>query len=75
MLITITQQQAPLRWTVHMDGWFVHFDSQAQAEAFVQRLQARLDAPHPWPSTGVAGSENKPVGYATPRLIRSGRYG
>ena len=36
MLITITQQQAPLRWTVHMDAWFVHFDSQAQAEAFLQ---------------------------------------
>jgi hypothetical protein len=27
------QQQAPLRWTVHMDAWFVHFDQPGAAEA------------------------------------------
>ncbi|AHC35895.1 MULTISPECIES: hypothetical protein [Pseudomonas] len=71
MLITITQQQAPLRWTVHMDAWFVHFTSLAAAEDFVHRLRARLDAPHPWPSvaapSGTTGS--------APALIRTGGYG
>ncbi len=71
MLITITQQQAQLRWTVHMDTWFVHFDSLGAAEDFAQRLRARLDAPHPWPSVTAP----RLVSDSGPASIRSGRYG
>lgn len=71
MLITITQQHAPLRWTVHMDAWFVHFNNLAAAEDFAQRLRARLDAPHPWPSVAAPRAASGSV----PTLIRTGRYG
>lgn len=34
------------RWWVHMDEWQVSFKTSAEAEAFVARLTARLNAPH-----------------------------
>lgn len=71
MLITITQQPAPLRWIVHMDSWCADFNSLAAAEDFAQRLRTRLDAPHPWPSV----SAPRLVEASAPALIRTGRYG
>ncbi|MES3707241.1 hypothetical protein A3L25_015685 [Pseudomonas putida] len=34
------------RWWVRMDDWRVGFNTAAEAGQFVQRLNARLNAPH-----------------------------
>ncbi|MCE1117784.1 MULTISPECIES: hypothetical protein [Pseudomonas] len=34
------------RWWVRMDDWRVGFNTAAEAEQFVERLNARLNAPH-----------------------------
>lgn len=34
------------RWCVHMDQWHVGFRTPDEAEQFVERLTARLNAPH-----------------------------
>ncbi|WP_085583231.1 MULTISPECIES: hypothetical protein [unclassified Pseudomonas] len=33
-------------WWVRLDDWRVRFNTAAEAESFVERLTARLDAPH-----------------------------
>lgn len=39
-------------WQVQMDGAYqVSFPCRAEAEAFAERLRARLTAPHPLPGT------------------------
>jgi hypothetical protein len=50
-------------WQVEMDGaYHVNFPSQAEAEAFAERLRARLNAPHPLPDLGeiIADLSNDP---------------
>ena len=49
MNIKITERQAPHGWVVHLDDWEVSFKHQQTAQDFVDRLQARIDAPHVWP--------------------------
>lgn len=34
------------RWWVRMDDWRVSFNTAAEAQQFVERLNARLNAPH-----------------------------
>lgn len=51
MNIKITERQAPHGWVVHLDDWEVSFKHQQTAQDFVDRLQARIDAPHVWPAT------------------------
>lgn len=34
------------RWWVRMDDWQVSFNTAAEAQQFVERLNARLNAPH-----------------------------
>ncbi|MEN5236161.1 hypothetical protein ACIPM0_09360 [Pseudomonas sichuanensis] len=36
------------RCWVRMDDWRVGFNTAAEAEQFVERLNARLNAPHSW---------------------------
>ncbi|MFK8329874.1 hypothetical protein M2D63_007665 [Pseudomonas sp. BJa5] len=54
------------RWWVHLDVWMVSFRSLDEASAFVDRLNARISAPHsfapmqdrtrwPLPVSGHAG--------------------
>lgn len=53
MIIEITQKQATDVWMVCMDDLAVDFNSLEGAQAFVDQLKARIDAPHVWPvSTG-----------------------
>ncbi len=46
-------------WKVKLDRHAVSFRSEAEARQFVQQLQARVNAPHPWPGakpdTALAG--------------------
>ncbi|WP_439821333.1 hypothetical protein ACSPX5_07605 [Pseudomonas sp. HLG18] len=55
MKIEIIQRHSPDGWVVHMDRLQVRFNSLEQARAFVDQLQARIDAPHPWPQPVVQG--------------------
>lgn len=50
MIIRIEEQQAGLRWVVHLDAWQVSFRHLGEALAFAGTLQARIDAPHVWPN-------------------------
>ncbi|MDH4656820.1 hypothetical protein [Pseudomonas sp. BN606] len=38
-------------WTVRLDFCAVNFRSRAEAQSFVERLQARLSAPHQLPES------------------------
>jgi len=49
MIIEITQKQATDVWMVCMDDLAVDFNSLEGAQAFVDQLKARIDAPHVWP--------------------------
>ncbi|WP_409318254.1 hypothetical protein [Pseudomonas sp. KCJK9016] len=49
MNIEIIERRSAPGWVVHMDRLQVNFNSLEQARAFVDRLQARINAPHPWP--------------------------
>ncbi|WP_376779359.1 hypothetical protein [Pseudomonas lopnurensis] len=49
MKIDIENTSGETGCKVRLDGQEVRFTSEAQAKAFVQRLQARLQAPHPLP--------------------------
>ncbi|WP_168191058.1 hypothetical protein [Pseudomonas sp. PIC25] len=37
-------------WQVRIDQHSVRFSSETEARRFVATLEARLQAPHPWPS-------------------------
>lgn len=56
MLIKIEEAETPEGWLVWMDAWCFRFRSYAEAEAFVERLESRLNAHHPLPI-----SMNRPV--------------
>lgn len=49
MNIDISATAAPHGWVVSLDDCRVYFNQLQEAQAFVSRLQARIDAPHPWP--------------------------
>lgn len=44
------------RWCVHMDQWHVGFRTPDEAEQFVERLTARLNAPIRWTCSPTARS-------------------
>lgn len=46
MNVFIEQHPRQDRWWVHLDVWEVSFRSLDEATAFVDRLNARLNAPH-----------------------------
>ncbi|PWB34141.1 hypothetical protein DCO48_07530 [Pseudomonas sp. SDI] len=46
MNIFIEQHLRQGRWWIHLDAWEVSFRSLDEATAFVDRLNARLNAPH-----------------------------
>ncbi|WP_040068293.1 hypothetical protein [Pseudomonas batumici] len=56
MLISIEEADTNAGWLVVMDAWRVKFRSYAEAEAFVEKLKDRINAPHPLPI-----SINRPV--------------
>jgi len=51
MKIEIEQAQGKTDWEVRLDTCTVNFHSQEEAQAFAERLQARLDAPHALPAS------------------------
>jgi hypothetical protein len=46
MLIKIEKASTPEYWNVWMNAWCVKFRSYAEALAFVNRLEGRINAPH-----------------------------
>jgi hypothetical protein len=52
MKVLVTELALPkgVRWQVRMDQHVVSFRSEAEAQAFVTTLQARLNAPHRLPT-------------------------
>lgn len=56
MQIRIEEANTPEGWLVWIDAWCVKFRSYAEAEAFVKRLEDRVNAAHPLPI-----SINRPV--------------
>lgn len=46
MLLKIEETSAAEGWVVWMDAWFVKFRSHAEAEAFLKRLEGRINASH-----------------------------
>ncbi|WP_248920078.1 hypothetical protein [Pseudomonas entomophila] len=46
MNIEIERNTEQNRWWVRMDDWRVSFNTAVEAEQFVERLNARLNAPH-----------------------------
>ncbi|WLH38079.1 hypothetical protein PSH79_12565 [Pseudomonas sp. FP2196] len=61
MNIEISERQAPHGWVVHLDDWNVNFKHLQAAQDFVSLLQARIDAPHVWPSTFGESLRTAPV--------------
>ncbi|HYQ38334.1 MAG TPA: hypothetical protein VER09_05285 [Pseudomonas sp.] len=51
MKVEIQEVEDSSCWLVRVDVCELRFKSRAEAEAFAERLQARLDAPHPLPSS------------------------
>jgi hypothetical protein len=49
MNIAISATPAPHGWVVFLDDWQVNFNHLEDAQAFIGRLKARIDAPHAWP--------------------------
>ena len=49
MLIKIEKASTPEDWNVWMNQWCVKFRSYAQAVAFVNRLEGRINSPHTLP--------------------------
>lgn len=56
MKVLVTEVALPkgMRWQVRMDQHVVSFRSEAEAQAFVATLQARLSAPHRLPASQQA---------------------
>lgn len=50
MIIWIEEQQTGERWIVHLGIWWVGFRKIDEAHAFMKTLQARIEAPHAWPT-------------------------
>ncbi|WP_137817528.1 hypothetical protein [Pseudomonas sp. 2FG] len=51
MNVEIEEVQGTAGWVVKLDTCTVSFRSQDEAEAYAERLQARLDAPHALPAS------------------------
>ena len=51
MKVEIVEVEGSSCWLVKLGTCEVSFKSRAEAEAFAERLQTRLDAPHPLPSS------------------------
>ncbi|WPN49716.1 MULTISPECIES: hypothetical protein [unclassified Pseudomonas] len=49
MLIKIEKAVTPEGWNVWMDAWCVKFRSYAEALAFADKLEYRINSPHPLP--------------------------
>jgi hypothetical protein len=49
MIIAISEKRTTHRWVVQLDNLEVNFNGQAEAQAFVGQLKARINAPHTWP--------------------------
>ncbi len=56
VLISIEEADTHSDWLVVIDVWRVRFRRYAEAEAFVEKLKDRINAPHPLPI-----SINRPV--------------
>ena len=66
MIIDITEKPANHCWVVSMDAYEVNFNSLGEAQAFVGRLKARIDAPHVWPARErVINNTKRTVGRQT----------
>jgi hypothetical protein len=61
MNIDISATAAPHGWIVSLDDWQVSFDHLEDARAFVSRLKARINAPHPWPQASERTGFNQPA--------------
>lgn len=56
MKVEVEEVDGEAGWVVRLDAcMIVNFRSQAEAEAFAARLQARLDAPHVLPPSWSEG--------------------
>ncbi|MNN44634.1 hypothetical protein D3C81_1589330 [compost metagenome] len=51
MKVEIEEVVGKMDWVVRLDTCAVNFKTQDEAKAFAERLQARLDAPHPLPGS------------------------
>lgn len=51
ILIKASAKSAGNKWQVRLDGDTVTFRSEAEARAFADTLQARIQAPHCFPSS------------------------
>jgi hypothetical protein len=49
MLIKIVEADTNTGWFVVLDAWRIRFRSYIEAEAFVEKLTERINAPHPLP--------------------------
>ncbi|KAA5841739.1 hypothetical protein F2A38_14445 [Pseudomonas chlororaphis] len=73
MIIDITAKPTGHGWLVHMDALTVGFSSLEAATAFVGQLRARIDAPHPWPtSPGQTEAVPRTVGDRSAPATRKG---
>ncbi|EZP30946.1 hypothetical protein [Pseudomonas sp. RIT288] len=61
MNIDISATAAPHGWIVSLDDWQVSFDHLEDARAFVTRLKARIEAPHPWPRASERQGAGQPA--------------
>lgn len=68
MIIDITAKPTGHGWLVHMDALTVGFSSLEAATAFVGQLRARIDAPHPWPTS--PGQTEAPLGQSATDPLR-----
>ncbi|WP_167344885.1 MULTISPECIES: hypothetical protein [Pseudomonas] len=50
ILITALARSQDCQWQVQLDRQAVNFRSEAEARAFVDKLQSRLQAPHTLPA-------------------------
>ncbi|MCM2318985.1 MAG: hypothetical protein NDI93_06595 [Pseudomonas sp.] len=51
MKVEIEEVSGSSSWLVKLDTCKLNFKTRAEAEEFAKRLQTRLDAPHPLPSS------------------------
>ena len=73
MIIEITQKQATDGWIVYMDDLAVDFNSREGAQAFVDQLKARIDAPHVWPVSAGPTAFTRPFPGGRPACNRGAK--
>jgi hypothetical protein len=69
MFIEITEKPASHRWGVCIDALEVNFNSLAQAQAFVDQLKARIEAPHVWPNARDSAARASRIPQARTDLV------